>query len=297
VPQPILPPASRPSAVLPSGTNAFALPPGFHLRPSALGQRLPEPVQQKMEAVFKTSFADVRVHIGNEASSIGALAFTHGNDLYFAPGQYNPQTPHGQRLLGHELAHVVQQRAARVRNPLGAGIAVVQDPGLEAEAERMVQRVGYTHHSIQAKHLGFVQPRAAALPTRVIQCGVWQEGGAHAVAIPEEAKSLANWIVQNYDGLSNHRIKNFRQIAIGPNLKWVYNRYVDRPWVGGDVFNNQSQPDNNRLPLAAAYTEWDFPGDPEYNHVGSRGRERLVIGDDKSKYYTNDHYDNFTQFE
>jgi hypothetical protein len=43
----------------------------------------------------------------------------------------------GQALLGHELTHVVQQRAGRVRNPYASGIAVVQDPALEAEADRM----------------------------------------------------------------------------------------------------------------------------------------------------------------
>jgi hypothetical protein len=136
-PRPILPSAPRPVVVQPSGGNAFALPPGFPLRPSGLGQRLPEAVQQKMEAFFGTSFADVRVHVGNEASTIGALAFTHGTDLYFAPGQYNPQTLQGRKLLGHELTHVVQQREGRVRNPMGPALSVVQDPALEAEAERM----------------------------------------------------------------------------------------------------------------------------------------------------------------
>jgi Domain of unknown function (DUF4157) len=42
-----------------------------------------------MESFFNTSFADVRVHVGHEAAAIGALAFTHGADLYFAPGQYD----------------------------------------------------------------------------------------------------------------------------------------------------------------------------------------------------------------
>jgi hypothetical protein len=120
------------------------VPPGFQLRPSGLGQRLPEAVQQKMEAFFGSRFDDVRVHVGNEASSIGALAFTIGTDLYFAPGQYNPQTLQGQQLLGHELTHVVQQRAGRVRNPMGTGLAVVQDPALEAEAERMGLRASMT---------------------------------------------------------------------------------------------------------------------------------------------------------
>jgi GNAT superfamily N-acetyltransferase len=94
-----------------------------------------------MEKAFGTSFADVRVHVGREADRLGALAFTLGSDISFASGQYNPHTPHGRGLLGHELTHVVQQRAGRVRNPFGGGIAVVQDPGLEAEAERMRARI------------------------------------------------------------------------------------------------------------------------------------------------------------
>jgi hypothetical protein len=140
-PRPVLPPAPGPAALQPSAGHAFALPATFHLRPFGTGQRLPEAVQQKMGAFFRDDFADVRVHVGNEASSLGALAFTHGSDLYFAPGQYNPLTPQGQRLLGHELTHVVQQRSGRVRNPLGSGLAVVQDPALEAEAERMAARL------------------------------------------------------------------------------------------------------------------------------------------------------------
>jgi hypothetical protein len=122
--------------------SAMQLPPStLSFRPSGAGQRLPESVQQKMESFFGSDFSDVRVHVGPEASSIGALAFTYGSDLYFAHGQYDPGSAHGQRLLGHELTHVVQQRAGRVRNPFGSGVAVVQDPGLEAEAERMGIRV------------------------------------------------------------------------------------------------------------------------------------------------------------
>jgi hypothetical protein len=160
-PGPILPNAARPGVVQPAVGNALAVPPGFHLRPSALGQRLPEAVQRKMEAFFGTSFADVRVHLGGEAASIGALAFTHGSDLYFAPGQYNPRTIQGQERLGHELAHVVQQRVGRVRNPMGSGVAVVQDPALEAEAERMGRRAAAMPSPVQAK-----MPPSPAAPAR-----------------------------------------------------------------------------------------------------------------------------------
>jgi len=116
--------------------GAFPLPSTFSLA-SGPGQPLPPAVQRKMEEIFATRFDDVRVHVGPQAASIGALAFTTGSSLYFSPGQYDPHSAHGQRLLGHELTHVVQQRAGRVRNPFGGGLAVVQDPGLEAEAERM----------------------------------------------------------------------------------------------------------------------------------------------------------------
>lgn len=122
-------------------TNAVPLPDNLqHVGRGGLGRPLPEALQQKMESAFGANFSDVRIHVGAEAPAIGALAFTLGSNIYFAPGQYDPMTPRGQQLLGHELAHVVQQRQGRVRNPFGTGIAVVQDPGLEAEADRLGQR-------------------------------------------------------------------------------------------------------------------------------------------------------------
>ncbi len=124
----------RKSAIqLRPGMDAFPV----ELRHKSGGWPLPRDVQTKMESALGASFSDVRIHVGPEASSIGAIAFTWGTDIHFAPGQYNPHTPHGQFLLGHELTHVVQQRAGRVANPFGSGVAVVQDHTLEAEADRL----------------------------------------------------------------------------------------------------------------------------------------------------------------
>lgn len=128
--------------VLQAKGNAFSLPDSFSL-PSGAGRPIPDEVRQKMETFFGADFSGVRVHVGPEAPAIGALAFTVGETIVFAPGQYDPSTPRGQQLLGHELAHVVQQRAGRVRNPFGNGLAVVQDPGLEAEADRMGMRAAW----------------------------------------------------------------------------------------------------------------------------------------------------------
>lgn len=120
-----------------SSGNAYQID-QHRLNLNSSGNRLPSDVRQKMESVFNADFSNVKIHTGGyQAESIGALAFTTGNDIYFAQGQYSPHSPYGQRILGHELTHVVQQRNGRVRNPFGNGIAVVNDHGMEAEAERM----------------------------------------------------------------------------------------------------------------------------------------------------------------
>jgi hypothetical protein len=111
------------------------------LRKSGAGQPLSRELRQQMERVFGAHFSEVRVHVGPQAGKIGAQAFAVGSDLFFAPGKYDPKTPAGRQLIGHELAHVVQQRTGRARGSHGERLVVLQDPLLEAEAERMGRRV------------------------------------------------------------------------------------------------------------------------------------------------------------
>ncbi|MBD2212729.1 DUF4157 domain-containing protein [Nostoc linckia FACHB-104] len=106
---------------------------------SASRSSMPAPVRSKMENSFGTSFGDVNIHPeSHKATSMGALAFTQGNNIHFAPGQYNPQSSSGQALLGHELTHVVQQRAGRVAVPhQSKGAPINADPSLESEADQI----------------------------------------------------------------------------------------------------------------------------------------------------------------
>jgi hypothetical protein len=96
-------------------------------------------LQTKMQNSFGTSFQDVNIHQNDgSASQMGALAYTQGNNVHFAPGQFNPNTQGGQELLGHELTHVVQQREGRVQpTKQGKGKAVNDNPSLESEADNM----------------------------------------------------------------------------------------------------------------------------------------------------------------
>ncbi|HEY4030724.1 MAG TPA: DUF4157 domain-containing protein [Caulobacteraceae bacterium] len=61
-------------------------------------------------------FSAVRVHTDSRAAAsaraVDAHAYTVGADLVFGAGQYQPGTAAGQRLIAHELAHVVQQGAS-----------------------------------------------------------------------------------------------------------------------------------------------------------------------------------------
>jgi hypothetical protein len=117
------------------------------------GKPLPPALLAKMESALGADFSAVRVHVGPQAPRIGAIAFTTGNDLYFAPGQFQPDTISGQQLIGHELAHVVQQRQGRVHAP-GSGMTVVQDRALEAEADRLGMRAAAHPAPLQAKPAG-----------------------------------------------------------------------------------------------------------------------------------------------
>ena len=85
------------------------------------GRQMPEGLRNMMESGFGQDFSQVRLHTDGEAasmsSSIHAKAFTHGNDIYFNRGQFNPETAEGQRLVAHELTHVVQGSGKVGRDP------------------------------------------------------------------------------------------------------------------------------------------------------------------------------------
>jgi hypothetical protein len=80
---------------------------------SSPGRSLDPPTRVLMEQRFGHDFSQVRLHAGGAAErsarELSALAYTVGNHVVFGEGRYAPGTPAGQRLIAHELAHVVQQ--------------------------------------------------------------------------------------------------------------------------------------------------------------------------------------------
>lgn len=101
---------------------------------SGKGHSLSPGVMGEMSSSFNADFSQVKIHTDAESvgmnKELGAQAFTHGNDIYFNNGKYDPGTSTGKHLLAHELTHVVQQGAA------GETVQRKMDDGHDLQAVR-----------------------------------------------------------------------------------------------------------------------------------------------------------------
>ncbi|TMQ14194.1 MAG: DUF4157 domain-containing protein [Deltaproteobacteria bacterium] len=110
------------------------------------GAPLPVELRARMEALFGHRFAHVRIHTDGAAAqaaeTAGARAVTIGSHIYFARGQFTPGSEAGDRLLLHELTHVVQHDEGRLPEPANGRVELSSpsDPA-EHEARAMEARV------------------------------------------------------------------------------------------------------------------------------------------------------------
>jgi hypothetical protein len=78
------------------------------------GRAMSRKTMGEMQSSFGADFSKVRIHTDAESADmnqrLNAQAFTHGNDIYFNTGKFNPDTVSGKLLLAHELTHVLQQQ-------------------------------------------------------------------------------------------------------------------------------------------------------------------------------------------
>ena len=98
------------------GVDPLEAPPGVHAVLNAPGQPLDRGARAFFEPRLDRDLGDVRIHTdgaaGRSAQAVGAQAYAVGRHIAFAPGRYAPDTLDGRRVLGHELAHTIQQGAA-----------------------------------------------------------------------------------------------------------------------------------------------------------------------------------------
>jgi hypothetical protein len=111
---------------------------------SSTGSSLPGPILRKFESSLGADLSGVRVHTGGEsqaaAASIGARAYTVGQNIHFAEGQYDPSSAAGQHLIAHEVAHTVQQRGGATHRQNKLEVSSPGDPA-EVEADRAADSI------------------------------------------------------------------------------------------------------------------------------------------------------------
>lgn len=126
------------------------------------GQPLPPLLRQQVQACFGQDFADVRIHADGAAAASaaeqGAQAYTVGPHIVFGAGRFPPQDHAGRHLLGHELAHVVQQRRG--------GAAPEADPHAshEGDADRAASQLAAGQTQVQVEAATGVGMARAPLP-------------------------------------------------------------------------------------------------------------------------------------
>ncbi|HEX4953038.1 MAG TPA: DUF4157 domain-containing protein [Thermoanaerobaculia bacterium] len=141
------------------------------------GETLPGPTRSFMGDRFGRDFSSVRVHSDSRADTlsrrINARAFTLGNNVFFARSQYQPGTAEGQRLLAHELTHVVQQSENRVARQIQRTTRCSSYPGYDASVSLAQYNCAglalrtYQWHSppsavISAMAANFINPQSSA---------------------------------------------------------------------------------------------------------------------------------------
>jgi hypothetical protein len=131
--------------------------------PSSGGAPLDAGVRGRMEQQLGADLSAARVHSGGEsaaaAEALGARAFTVGSDVHFAAGQLAPGSKEGDKLLAHELTHVVQgQRSGIQRKPDAAegdagghDVSQPHEPA-EQEADAVSEHVAGKLHGDEKPH-------------------------------------------------------------------------------------------------------------------------------------------------
>jgi hypothetical protein len=103
--------------------------------PLSSGEPLPHALRAALEESFGADLSAVRIHRDTAAAAAArnecAHAFTSGRNIYFASDGFSTDNPRGERLLLHEIAHVLQQTGrsgsqGRLRASEAAGAGAIQ---------------------------------------------------------------------------------------------------------------------------------------------------------------------------
>jgi len=170
------------------------------------------------QSSFGHDFSSVRVHTDEQAAtsaaSHSARAYTVGRHIMFGRGEYAPGTLSGRHLLGHELAHVVQQSR-------GGPSPSVQSTSLEAAAD----------HAAHQASLGAPVLVAGGSAIGIARKTLFEEftGGKYAWGLLKGALEVTRpvpTIVADINGLTpaerDQAITNITRERVERACKWAF---------------------------------------------------------------------------
>jgi hypothetical protein len=153
--------------------------------PVTSGALHPE-AQARAEEHLGVSLAGTVIDAGGAAQETAArehaLALTEGSHVSFGAGKLTTATPSGRALLGHELTHVAQQRAAgmagvqRAPDPSAPKAAPAWDPfGIDKKGKCTAETTACVRACNNCKGVNKKGPEAAGYRDCLTCCGTAQE--------------------------------------------------------------------------------------------------------------------------
>jgi hypothetical protein len=129
------------------------------------GAPLPRELRSPLEAYFRTPLDRVRIH-SDEASqsladSLGARAFTVGQDIHLGGDGARATGSDRKQLLAHEVVHTLQQGQVGPRAKLKAG---APDDRYERQAERISAAITHGGPAEQVDHVGAPAIQRSMIP-------------------------------------------------------------------------------------------------------------------------------------
>jgi hypothetical protein len=189
------------------------------------GQPLPKSERTFFEQRFGRDFGQVRVHTDAKAArAVNARAFTVGRDVVFGAGHYASGTSEGQKLMAHELTHVVQQTGD-----------YVTDFRISRIPRTLIQRIGTcgtqcrpgTRHTDDPDNCGNGRECLGCLTTTIAEDSRQPSRYHYKVYYCPDSRNLnTERSIEQYGGRTSHR-----------NVSWdVFCSHV-RSWIdhGGEV--------------------------------------------------------------
>lgn len=243
------------------------------------GEALPETVKNDMQQLLQADFSNVRIHTSGEAATlaagVNARAFTVGNDIFFASGEYAPDSVEGRKLLVHELTHVVQQCDGLTRVESKSPPITNASSGGKVFEDKKLGKVDDDAKTISIPSISLPKfkekytPPPIELPKKepdyerdTKQQKIWKDN----IVIPEA--DVGAWLTSN----KAPSIKD----DDGSNLYYLQLQDKDN-FVNGDLTNIAKS-------LAKPY--WDKSGNRQFHDIDHKAEVQLV-GEEKADVIEN----------